>query len=255
MSGRRTPDSAVPAKVRASVERARAALGDRRARVDVTWVRELTGASLERVVNVLAEVEELVPVERELRREHVGAGRPHYAQFRAPLELYALVRLLEPDHVIETGVSSGVSSAHFLLGIRRNRKGTLHSIDLPLHQRGERFSARESPVAIPPGRSSGWAIPLELRAGWDLSIGRSEELLPVLVDRVPSVGIFLHDSLHTPSHLTFELETVRPKLSHGAAALADNTVWTGRAFPRFAKELGARVRRRGRSDLVGLSRP
>jgi hypothetical protein len=247
--------AAVPAAVRATVTRARAALGDRRAAVNYEWLGRLSGSSSERVANALAELTDLVPLEERIRQEHLFAGRPHYAQFRAPFELYALVRLLAPDHVIETGVSSGVSSAHFLLGLRRNGHGTLHSIDLPLLQRGARFSSRESPVAIPPGRSSGWAMPPELRDGWDLRIGRSEAILPGLVEELPSVGIFLHDSLHTPTHLAFELATVRPKLSRGAVALADNTVWTGQAFPRFAREVGARVRRRGHSDLVGLTMP
>jgi methyltransferase family protein len=245
----------VPARVRANVERARAALADRRAAVNYGWLTRLSGAAPERVANALAEVADLLPVEEHLRREHRAAGRPHYAQFRAPFELYALVRLLEPDHIIETGVSSGVSSAHFLLGIRKNRRGTLHSIDLPLPQRGAVFSPRESPVALPPGRSSGWAMPTNLQKGWDLRIGPSQTVLPHLVDELPSVGIFLHDSLHTPSHLTFELSTVRPKLVRGAVVLADNTVWTGQAFPKFAREVGSPVRRRGRSDLVGLSMP
>ena len=219
------------------------------------WLRRLSGAPRERVEETLAELADLVPFEERVHAEHVRAGRSHYAQFRAPFEVYALVRLLRPDHIIETGVSSGVSSTHFLLGIRRNRRGQLHSIDLPLPQRGPHFHPRESPVALPPGRSSGWAIPAELRTGWDLRVGRSEELLPPLVRELPSVGIFLHDSLHTPTHLTFELAAVRPKLTSGAVVLADNTVWTGRAFPKFAREVGAAVRRRGRSDLVGLVMP
>lgn len=250
-----TKSMPLPASVRANLERARSALGDPRAAVRIAWLRQLSGASPERIANVLGEVDELIPVEEHLRRQHRAAGRLHYAQFRAPFEIYALVRLLEPDHIIETGVSSGVSSAHFLLGARRNQRGTVHSIDLPLPQRGLHFSSRESPVALPPGRSSGWAIPPQLRDGWDLRIGRSQSLLPRLVEELPSVGFFLHDSLHTPAHLTFELSTVRPKLVRGAVVLADNTVWTGQAFPRFARHLGATVRRRGRSDLVGLSAP
>lgn len=245
----------IPASVRAIVGKAQTALGDPRAAVNYDWLRRLSGASPERIANALAEVGDLVAVEQRIRQEHLSAGRPHYAQFRAPFELYALVRLLEPNHIIETGVSSGVSSAHFLLGVRKNGLGVVHSIDLPLPQRAARFSARESPVALPPGRSSGWAIPLELRPGWDLRIGTSETILPGLADEVPSVGIFLHDSLHSPSHLTFELATVRPKLARGAVVLADNTVWTGQAFPRFAREVGAHVWRRGRSDLVGLTFP
>jgi hypothetical protein len=241
--------------VRVAVERARRALGDRRAAVNYGWLRGLTSASGERIADVLSEVEELLPFEERIRAEHRAEGRPHYAQFRAPLELYALVRLLRPDHIIETGVSSGVSSAHFLLGVRRNGHGTLHSIDLPIPQRGERFSARDSVVALPPGRSTGWAMPPELRTGWDLRIGPSERVLPHLVDELPSVGLFLHDSRHTPRHLAFELATIRPKLSPGSVVLADNTVWTGAAFPRFAREEGATVLARGRSDLVGLAMP
>lgn len=245
----------VPASVRATVERARAALGERHAAVNIDWLRQLSGASSERIANVLGELGDLVPFEDRIRQEHRSAGRPYYAQFRAPFELYALVRLMKPDHIIETGVSSGVSSTHFLLGVRKNGRGTVHSIDLPLPQRGARFSARESPVAIPAGRSSGWAMPPELRDGWDLRIGTSESLLPGLVAELSSVGIFLHDSRHSPAHLTFELTTVRPKLVRGAVVLADNTTWTGKAFPRFARKLGATVRRRGRSDIVGLTMP
>jgi hypothetical protein len=241
--------------VRTTVERARRALGDRRAAVQYEWLRRLTGASWERIADVLSEVAELLPFEERIRAEHRAEGRPHYAQFRAPLELYAIVRLTRPDHVVETGVSSGVSTAHFLLGVRKNRRGTVHSIDLPIPQRDTRFSALDSVVALPPGRSSGWAVPPELREGWDLRIGPSERVLPHLVDELPSVGVFLHDSEHTPRHLSFELGTVRPKLGSGAVVLADNTVWTGAAFPRFARAVGTPVIARGRSDLVGLVMP
>jgi hypothetical protein len=243
------------AEARRAVGKAVRALGDGRARPNLRWLAQLTGASADELSLVLAEAEGLLPLEEEIRREHREGGRPHYAQFRAPFELYAMARLLRPDHVVETGVSSGVSSAHFLLALRRNRRGVLHSIDLPTPQRGARFGSRDSPVALPPGRTSGWAVPQSVRTGWDLRIGRSEEILPRLVEELPSIGLFLHDSLHTPAHLTFELATIRPKLERGAIVLADNTVWTGAAFPTFAKTLAVPVRRRGRTDLVGLRMP
>ena len=249
------PAAPVPRRVQAAVERAVRALGDRRAAVRYDWLQRLTGASWDRISDVLSEVEEFRALEERIRREHLAAGRPYYAQFRAPLELYAFVRLTGAEHIVETGVSSGVSSAHFLLGVRRNHRGTVHSIDLPHPQRGKRFSRRDSPVALPPGRTSGWAIPPELRENWDLCIGPSERLLPPLVDELPSVELFLHDSEHTPRHLAFELATIRPKLRSGAVVLADNTVWTGASFSRFAEAVGARVVRRGRSDLVGLLMP
>ncbi len=239
-------------EARRAVDRAVRALGDVRARVNLRWLAALTGAPASELSRVLAELAELVPVETEIRARHRAGGRAHYAQFRAPFELYAFVRWVRPDHVIETGVSSGVSSAHILAALRRNRRGTLHSIDLPTAQRGTRFGRTESPVALPPGRATGWAVPDDLRSGWDLRLGASETLLPPLVRSLDTIGLFLHDSRHTPGHLTFELTTVRPGLRPGAIVLADNTVWTGSAFPRFARSIGARVARRGRTDLVGL---
>lgn len=240
---------------RTAVERARAALGDARAWPNLRWIAALTGSSAPEIDPVLRETEELVPMEREIRARHTEGGRRYYAQFRAPFDLYALVRLLRPAHIIETGVSSGVSSAHFLAALHRNGTGTLHSIDLPTVQRGERFGSRDSHVALPPGRETGWAVPASLRDGWDLRIGASETLLPTIVDEIDSLGLFLHDSLHSPSHLTFELTTVRPRLVMGAAVLADNTQWTGAAFPKFAASLGVRMVRRGRTDVVGLRFP
>jgi len=236
-------------------ELATAALGDPRASPDIDWIRSLTGASAARVQEVLKETDRLVPAEAAMRKRQLDAGRSNYAQFRAPFDLYAIVRLNRPSHIVETGVSSGISSAHFLFALRANRSGTLHSIDLPTPQIARRLAASESIVSIPPGRTSGWAMPDDLRPGWDLHLGPSQALLPVLAQSVDSVELFLHDSLHTPEHLTFELETLRSRFPPGAVVLADNTEWTGDAFDRFARTFGAEVLHRGGSDLVGLRVP
>lgn len=235
-----------------AVARARRALGDRRATPNIAWLSTLTGANRRRLSGALEELEDLLPMEEEIRHRHLAAGRPSYAQIRAPFELYALVRLLEPEHVVETGVSSGVSSAHLLAGLKRNRRGRLHSIDLPTRQQGASLRPDESPVSLPPGLETGWAVPDALRTRWDLRIGPAQKLLPPLADELPRIGLFLHDDLHTPEHLRFELRTVFPHLAPSAVVLADNTAWTGDAFPEFARSIGARMARRGRGDLVGL---
>ena len=235
--------------------RAVEALGDPRARPDREWIAALTGKSLKEVDAVLAEVDALVPIETEIRTRQQAGGRENYAQFRAPFDVYAIVRLLGLSELLETGVSSGVSSAHLLLALRANGKGTLHSIDLPTLQAAKRLGKEESPVSIPPGRTTGWAVPDDLRLGWDLHLGPSQVLLPVVARSVARVDLFLHDSLHTPEHLTFELEALRPKLAPGAVVLADNTEWTGDAFDRFARSLGVPLRARGGEDLVGLRMP
>jgi methyltransferase family protein len=245
------PGSTVP---RAAREAARA-LGDRRAVPALGWIARLAGVEPSAVTNVLGETDRFLDTERYIRTTQRNGGRSFYAQFRAPLDVYALSRLIGAREIVETGVSSGVSSAHFLLAVRRNRHGRLHSIDLPTRQKSIKLRDNESPVSLPPGRESGWAIPPQLTVGWDLRIGPSQKLLPSLVDRLGEVSLFLHDSHHTPAHLTFELETIRPRLRPGSVVLADNTVWTGKAFDRFAKAMGAPVVRRRRSDLVGLRVP
>ena len=230
-------------------------LGDARARPNRRWLSGLLGLPGKELDRWLGEIPRLIPLEQALHRAHAEGGRRFYAQFRAPFELYVMTRARRPDHVIETGVSSGVSSVHFLAALRRNRRGTLHSVDRPQVQVAPTLAKGESSVSVPPGRSSGWAMPAAYRAGWDLRLGLSQDQLPPLVRKLSSVDIFLHDSHHTPAHLTFELETIRPKLHPGSIVLADNTQWTGEAFPRFARSLGAKVWRRGASDLVGLTVP
>lgn len=245
----------LPADTVRAMERVRRALGDRRAGPNPGWVAALTDVSRKDLLRYLGELEDLIPLEEEIRHRHLASGRPNYAQIRAPFDLYLLTRILKPAHIVEAGVSSGVSSAHFLTALRRNHRGTLHSIDQPTPQRSGALGSRESPVAIPPGCSSGWAVPDELRDGWDLRIGPSQRHLPTLIGELPKVGLFLHDDLHTPAHLAFELRTVAPRLAPRAVVLADNTDWTGEAFPEFAHAAGVPVLHRGRTDLVGLAWP
>lgn len=246
------PDAA--GAIRSVTGRARQALGDPRAAVNLRWLRALSGSTPDEILAVLGELDSLVPVEEEMRRRHLAGGRASYAQIAAPFELYALTRLLRPEHIVETGVSSGVSSAHFLLALQRNKSGTLHSIDFPTHQKGPVLGKDESAVSLPPGLSTGWAIPFR-SPRWDLRIGESQKLLPTLAVELPSIGLFLHDDLHTPEQLSLELSLVRPKLGIGALVLADNTNWTGDSFPKFAKDVRAKVYRRGTSHLVGLRMP
>ncbi|HEV2520439.1 MAG TPA: class I SAM-dependent methyltransferase [Thermoplasmata archaeon] len=231
------------------------AIGDPRAVPDLAWVAALTGEAPEAVQTAIEGLARHIDDVASIRAAHLSGGREFYAQICAPFELYALARILRPAHIVEAGVSSGVSSSHFLLGLLDNGVGSLHSIDLPTPQKGPKLARGESPVSLPPDRAPGWAVPSELSLGWDLRIGRSEALLPPLVESLPSVDLFLHDDLHTPTHLAFELATIRPKLRPGAVVLADNTQWTGKAFDRFAASLGVPIVRRRDSDLVGLRVP
>lgn len=223
---------------------------------DPVWVSDLARISPARARELMAEAAGETAVAQHIRSVYEAAGRTFFAQIRAPLELYALVRALSPRHVVEVGVSSGISSTYLLLALRKNEGGTLHSIDLPTRQQGPAFQEGvDSPVALPPGRESGWAVPPGLRTGWDLRVGPNREHLPGLVASLDRLDLFLHDDLHTAENLTWELSTVDGKIPPGGVVLADNTEWLEGALDRWAQRKGVPVRYRSGTSLGGFVQP
>ena len=186
---------------------------------------ELTRTDVSRIEAALYELE----CEEPLFREVNGlAGMPMH-----PIIYYALVRVMQPDLVVETGVCDGFSSRFLLLAMERNRRGTLHSVDLPnqdveLDQGGNR--QRD---VMPSGRETGWLVPAGLRGRWRLHLGDARELLPRLLPALGSIDIFIHDSLHTYDHMLFEYRTAWPHQRDGGVLLSDDTDWN-KAFPEFA---------------------
>ena len=221
-----------------------------RAAPDVPWVSRVADRHREEVVAVLKDLEGHSEDIRFLSRRIMQTGRSYYAQFPAPLDLYALVRLATPDSVVESGVASGVSSAFMLMALKDNGRGTLHSIDFPV----PRSSARGCESwAIPQGLSSGWAVPQTLKRGWDLRTGRSEALLKPLLDEVGRLGFYCHDSPVDVRHFAFEMRAITPHLGPGSVVVADNTDWE--TFEKTASGAGTVARRRKSSSLGAFSLP
>ncbi len=189
---------------------------------------ELTGKDVNQVETVFYELECEEPLFQEVNG---WAGMPMH-----PIVYYGLVRLVQPDLVVETGVCDGFSSRFLLLALERNGRGTLHSIDLP-SQDVELVpgGARQSDV-LPEGRQTGWLVPPGLRARWQLHLGDAKELLPKLLPTLGPFDIFIHDSLHTYDHMMFEYRIAWPYLREGGILLSDDTDWND-AFPEFAGEV------------------
>jgi len=139
---------------------------------------------------------------------------------------YAIVRALEPELVVETGVANGVSSSYLLLAMEKNRKGHLHSVEV------------DTSHVLLEGRDPGWIVPESLRLRWTIHMGRSESILPNLLRLLAPLDIFIHDSLHTYSHMKLEFELAFPHLRPGGLLLADDAMWNS-AFPEFATKIGA----------------
>lgn len=134
--------------------------------------------------------------------------------FPEAAELYVVVRAAKPKVIVETGVASGISSAHILRALAANGTGTLHSIDLPNVQEGSK---------LPEGRTSGWIVPDSLRKRWKLYLGDSQKLLPEILGDLGRVDIFLHDSDHSYENMLFEFEQGFPKLTPGGLLMSDDT--------------------------------
>ncbi len=194
--------------------------------------------------------------EREVResglREHLLAkGREHHDAVVATgaghslgaigytegVYLYAVVRTARPEAMVETGVANGFSTAFTLLALQANGVGHLHSIDLPRevgrdYEPGT-FYEGEGRAGIPPGSEPGWLIPEILKERWTLILGRSQEELPPLLERLGTVDTFMHDSEHSFDCMWFEFNAAWPVLRPGGVLVSDDVNST-EAFARFS---------------------
>ena len=141
-------------------------------------------------------------------------SQPHAGYF-----LYVLVRALKPDIFVETGVSGGESSTFILQAMEDNKKGKLYSVDFP-----QAIVEKGLTTISPEGTSSGWLIPDYLKHRWDLTLGKSEDVLPPLLKKLEKIDIFFHDSLHTYEHMLFEYNTCWNHVKDNGILISDDIV-------------------------------
>jgi hypothetical protein len=139
--------------------------------------------------------------------------------------LYAMVRMIRPSVVVEAGIRDGLGTAVLLRALERNdadgAPGRLLGFDIE--------------------PASGWLVSEQLSRGrFEKHIGDIAELLPAVLRDV-EVDLFVHDTLKTPEHERFELETA---VEHGAKRLilyTDDDSVTG-ALAAVCAEHGERSR-------------
>jgi len=196
-----------------------------------------------------AELEGLWPVIDAAHEGWVRAAgglevRGHRASFAnlSPLSskrLYALLRRLQPEVLVETGVCNGVSSAVILHALHANERGHLYSVDLPEFAgvlSTEHWEGKGGGV-IPAGKDPGWLVPDDLRDRWDLRIGRSQEVLRPLMQELGRIEFFMHDSEHSYECMQFEMTLAEEHLAPGAPLVVDDANWSS-AFQDFVRSRG-----------------
>jgi predicted O-methyltransferase YrrM len=157
------------------------------------------------------------------------------------LQLYRLLRELRPRVAVETGVCNGVSTAFVLLALEDNGGGELWSIDLP-EVAGEEYEPGtfwdgKGGAVIPPGKEPGWMVPRDLRDRWHLVLGRSQDELPRVLERVGEIDFFMHDSEHSYECMSFEFRAAWDALREGGALVADD-VNVNSAWDEFVRDVG-----------------
>lgn len=151
--------------------------------------------------------------------------------------LYAIVRTLRPERVVETGVWVGWSSRAILSAMFDNRKGTLVSIDLPTIGQGhQNADGKWDPTHVSESSETGKEVPEYLRQRWKLVLGPSTELLPTSLSAGP-IDMFFHDSDHASDLMKWEYETAWPTLRAGGILYSDDVDWND-AFASFARSVG-----------------
>jgi len=93
--------------------------------------------------------------------------------------LYYIIRSLNPNVVIESGVSAGLSSSTIIQALEKNKKGNLYSSDLNSH-------LEKKDVGI--------LIPTELKYRWKLFDEGDKINLPKILDEVENVDVAYYDS-------------------------------------------------------------
>jgi predicted O-methyltransferase YrrM len=167
-----------------------------------------------------------------------ATGRDGYGE---GLRLYAVLRKLTPAVALETGVCNGVSTAFLLLALAENGVGELYSIDLP-EIAGEDYAPGtfwdgKGGAVVPAGEEPGWMVPQPLRARWHLVLGRSQDELPSLLERLRTIDFFMHDSEHSEACMRFEFDAAWAALRGGGVLAADD-VTANDAFASFASANG-----------------
>ena len=138
---------------------------------------------------------------------------------------YALVREMKPNIAVETGTASGGYTALILAAMHKNKKGRLISIDIPPVKGTLTMSTTVSPDRI------GHLIPECYKYRWDYREGDAKFLLPKVLQE-NEVDLFIHDSLHTRTHMLFEYSTARALLKEGSIIASDDILWNG-VFDQF----------------------
>lgn len=199
------------------------------------WIAEMANVPVSRVRKVIREIERDRGFLEEVRARYrqYSSYRPSSLDFMTAdggsslffhcVSLYAFVRMVRPEAIVETGGTPGKSSAFMLRAIQHNNSGRLVTIDLPPPE----GTSRRVPINLthsmrPQGVGSNWCVPQNLKRRQTLLIGSSRVRLSPVLDELREIDLFVHDSDHSYDNMLWEFETAYPYIRIGGFLWSDD---------------------------------
>lgn len=189
------------------------------------YISAVCDVPVKRVREYLEEVETDTELAQHISQTTASSSRRGLTDLKARyarrMGWYALVRIIKPEHVVETGVDKGLGTCVLAAALRRN--------------------AAEGH----PGRVT--AVDINPEAGFLVRSGPYAEVVDLVLDDSIAtirdldrpVDLFIHDSDHAAEHEKREFTTVEPKLADTAVLLTDNATVTN-VLARHADKTGRR---------------
>ena len=186
------------------------------------FVAQVSGGSYRTALGYIDELDQ----DRALR-QHVrniisnhddGRFADDEVRFGRRLGWYALIRILKPRVVVETGVDKGLGACVITAALMRNSS--------------EGHPGRYYGTDINPRK--GYLLTGEYARHGQILYGDSIESLRALTD---TIDLFINDSDHSAQYEAREYETIESKLSDGAVVLGDNANITDELL-KFAERTG-----------------
>ena len=182
------------------------------------WAASVSGASVRQCRSWIAEILGDSDLQEHAYRISTSAGRRGLTDEKSRIARragwYAVVRALQPDHVVETGTDKGLGSLVIAAALLRNGNGILTTMDI--------------------NPDSGFLISEPYASVTRIERGDSIALIAKLKE---PVDLFIHDSDHSAEHEAAEFRAVESHLTGAAIVLSDNSHITGE-LPRWADATG-----------------
>jgi hypothetical protein len=207
------------------------------------WVAEVSGRSVAEVREYFQEADSDTALRRHIRETTMAHPRRGLAdpdaRYGRRVAWYALVRLLRPAFVVETGADKGLGSVLIAAALLRNGYGHLTTIDI--------------------NQDAAYLLAQRYRTVSDIRIGDSIEMLSMLG---PGVELSIHDSVIDEGFEARELSAISPKLGDRGVVISD-IAHASLALPAWSESRSRRylhfqeipVKHWYRGDAMGASVP